>query len=215
MGDALRECIESSTSAHVARLLSYKRDAEMLQAAKNPATSGVGGGNSNRVSVDGGAFGPASPTSPVAFRGGGTLNSGGGGTSGAMSSPTLGAQFRSQLSDLLATLNSCKANFIRCLKPNADKIADNFDSVFVLKQLQYLGIREVIAIRQQGFPVRIKYGEFITRYGMLVSGARESVASSKGNAKPVVHKMFATYKLDDKEADAQAAASVREAAGVR
>jgi len=82
---------------------------------------------------------------------------------------TLGVQFRSQLSSLISTLSSCRANFIRCLKPNAEKIADEFDAHFVLKQLQYLGLKDVIAIRQKGFPVRLKHRDFWKRYRMLLT----------------------------------------------
>jgi len=202
--EALRECVESSTAPDVAKIFNYKRDAALLQATKHAAAAESAG----RMSVDGGPMSPLSPSSPPASVSGAfpPRSSGSHGHSNstlgsASQSLTLGAQFRSQLADLMATLNSCRANFVRCLKPNAEKVADNFDSAFVLKQLQYLGIREVIAIRQQGYPVRIRHAEFLQRYALLLPDAKEAQAAIKPGAdvKAAVKRVFDTMKVQEKD----------------
>lgn len=80
---------------------------------------------------------------------------------------TLGSQFRSQLHTLMDTLNATNPHFIRCIKPNAQKCADLFDSQMVARQLRYLGIQEVVKIRQLGYPVRSSHEQFFKRFRIL------------------------------------------------
>ena len=61
-------------------------------------------------------------------------------------------------------MNSSKPHFIRCIKPNTDKIPDNFISNYVQKQLQYTGVMETARIRQCGFPTRLTFDDFCKRY---------------------------------------------------
>ena len=57
--------------------------------------------------------------------------------------PTLGAQFRSQLDALMATLGACAPHFVRCIKPNAAKVAAPcFDAPMVLGQMRCAGLLE-------------------------------------------------------------------------
>jgi myosin heavy subunit len=80
---------------------------------------------------------------------------------------TLGSKFKEQLQLLLTTLHACSPQFIRCIKPNASKCSDNFDSQMVTRQLQYLGVQEVVKIRQLGYPVRAQHENFWQRYRVL------------------------------------------------
>ena len=64
------------------------------------------------------------------------------------------------------TLHSTAPNFIRCFKPNELKVRDNFDAHFVVRQLRYLGIKEVVNIRQRGYPLRKTHADFLARYRM-------------------------------------------------
>ncbi|KAL4429083.1 hypothetical protein ABPG74_022169 [Tetrahymena malaccensis] len=79
----------------------------------------------------------------------------------------LGAKFRAQMKDLMGELNSCDVHFIRCIKPNEDKVKEKFVSQYVLLQIRYLGILESIKVRREGFPCRMSYEEFYTKYHEL------------------------------------------------
>lgn len=81
---------------------------------------------------------------------------------------TLGAQFKTQLATLMETLNKTSPHFIRCIKSNNLKVADTFDSQMVLRQLRYLGLKEVVNIRQLGYPMRRAHRDFYLRYKMLL-----------------------------------------------
>jgi hypothetical protein len=80
---------------------------------------------------------------------------------------SLGGQFRVQLNDLMSKLNATEPHYVRCIKPNANKRAGEFNSVQSLEQLRYAGVFEAIRIRQSGFPFRYTHTEFIRRYMCL------------------------------------------------
>ncbi len=65
-------------------------------------------------------------------------------------SVTVSLQFRSQLDSLISTLKSTSPHFIKCIKPNARKVAGVFDGLMVLEQLRYCGALEVVRIRRDG-----------------------------------------------------------------
>lgn len=45
--------------------------------------------------------------------------------------PTVGAKFRRQLGELMATLAATQPHYVRCIKPNTLKVCDNFDDDMV------------------------------------------------------------------------------------
>jgi myosin heavy subunit len=77
---------------------------------------------------------------------------------------TLGFQFKSQLNDLIATLNSTSPHFVRCMKSNDEKAGNLFTSGRMQDQLRYAGLVEVCRIRKLGFPVRRLFNEFYNRF---------------------------------------------------
>lgn len=46
--------------------------------------------------------------------------------------PSLGAQFKAQLTALMETLNSTQPHFVRCMKPNMEKVYKILCSLFVI-----------------------------------------------------------------------------------
>uniref|UniRef100_UPI00398E4DB6 unconventional myosin-X-like n=1 Tax=Pristiophorus japonicus TaxID=55135 RepID=UPI00398E4DB6 len=82
--------------------------------------------------------------------------------------PTVSSQFRDSLHSLMGTLSSSNPFFIRCIKPNMQKMAERFDEDVVLNQLRYSGMLETVKIRRAGFPVRRPFQEFYLRYKMLL-----------------------------------------------
>ena len=90
----------------------------------------------------------------------------------ASSSKTLGFQFKTQLKDLMTTLHSTSPHFIRCIKSNNIKVSDTFDAPMILRQLRYSGLKEVVNIRQLGYPIRRLHTDFIDRYLKLAPDAK-------------------------------------------
>jgi myosin-1 len=71
------------------------------------------------------------------------------------------------MQQLMKNLLSKTPNYIRCVKPNDEKSALNFDKNLVLNQVRYLGLLENIRVRRAGFAHRLTYDEFFNRYKML------------------------------------------------
>ena len=82
--------------------------------------------------------------------------------------PTLGSMFKNSLIELMKTINSTNVHYIRCIKPNEQKKAWEFDALMVLSQLRACGVLETIRISCAGFPSRWTYVEFADRYHILV-----------------------------------------------
>ena len=77
---------------------------------------------------------------------------------------TLGGQFKDQLVNLIDTLNATFPHFVRCLKPNDEKLPNRFNAGRMLDQLRYAGLLEVCRIRKLGYPVRRPFNEFFRRF---------------------------------------------------
>jgi len=81
--------------------------------------------------------------------------------------PTLGGIFKSSLIELMTTINSTDAHYIRCIKPNESKESWKFEGPMVLGQLRACGVLETVRISTAGYPTRWTYEEFAMRYYML------------------------------------------------
>lgn len=81
---------------------------------------------------------------------------------------TLTGQFRQSLDSLMKTLSLCQPFFIRCFKPNDNKLSMVFDRELCIQQLRYSGMVETIRIRKAGYPIRHTFEEFMQRYRVLL-----------------------------------------------
>ena len=77
---------------------------------------------------------------------------------------TQGFKFRSQLNELMSILDKTESRYIRCVKPNAAQVPNDFEGRKCLEQLRASGVFEAIAIRKNGFAFRMYHDEFITKY---------------------------------------------------
>jgi myosin-5 len=80
---------------------------------------------------------------------------------------TLGSKFKGSLIDLMKTINSSNVHYIRCIKPNEEKKAWEFDPNMVLSQLRACGVLETIKISCAGFPSKMSYPEFADSFNVL------------------------------------------------
>ncbi|VDM92835.1 unnamed protein product, partial [Onchocerca ochengi] len=87
----------------------------------------------------------------------------------SMSSNTVTYLYKEQLLNLLETLNSTMAHFIRCIAPNQKRLPGVIDPHLVIHQLRCNGVLEGIRICRQGYPNRMRFDEFIERYHILIS----------------------------------------------
>jgi len=95
-------------------------------------------------------------------------------------SATLCSAFKKSLAELIATLQTTEPHFVRCMKPNKEKIGGNFTSAMMLEQMRYSGLLEVCRIRKLGYPLRKDYKDFAKRYGTIVRGTKSVDELLKG-----------------------------------
>jgi len=80
---------------------------------------------------------------------------------------TVSMMFRQQLDQLVDDLNKTNPRYIRCIKPNGNKQARDFDSLDVRRQLRCAGMLESIRIRRAGYSVRHPFRDFFHRFRIL------------------------------------------------
>merc|ERR1711997_813929 len=101
---------------------------------------------------------------------------------------TVSSVYLVQLAELMTTLHSTEPHFIRCIVPNTHKQPLVVETPLIMHQLTCNGVLEGIRICMLGFPNRMLYPDFKSRYAIL--GAAE-IASSSDNK-------VAVYALMDK-----------------
>lgn len=85
---------------------------------------------------------------------------------------TVGGKFRGQLIGLVNNLYQTEPHFIRCVKPNHHKAAQQMDGQLTLRQLRYAGLFEAIRIRKAGYSYRANHEAFASSYQILVDDLR-------------------------------------------
>ena len=66
---------------------------------------------------------------------------------------TVGSQFRDSLNLLMTALNSTTPHYVRCIKPNDEKAAFQFDNKRGVQQLRACGVLETVRISAAGIYV--------------------------------------------------------------
>ncbi|XP_075037418.1 unconventional myosin-XV [Mixophyes fleayi] len=85
---------------------------------------------------------------------------------------TVAAKFQQSLLELVEKMERCNPFFVRCIKPNSKKAPSLFEPDVVSSQLKYSGILETIRIRKEGYPVRIPFHIFLSRYRCVMDLGR-------------------------------------------
>ena len=156
--------------------------------AKAPTPKpGTGGASSSSAAAapasprSGGAA-PASPRGGPGGAAGGAAGAKGASSSTASSKLTVGQQFKTQLQSLMDLLSQTEPYFIRCVKPNPQKVPDKFDQKLIYDQLLYAGMLETIRIRRLGYPIRWNHLDFFKRFRVIVPALAGDLSKSKETA---------------------------------
>jgi len=89
---------------------------------------------------------------------------------------TVSSVYLVQLADLMSTLHSTEPHFIRCIVPNTHKKPLEVEPPLIMHQLTCNGVLEGIRICMRGFPNRMLYPDYKSRYQIL--GAAEIATAS-------------------------------------
>lgn len=101
---------------------------------------------------------------------------GGGGGGGPARGPpgkapkrwSVSLQFRHSLKKLIDEIKLTDPHFIRCIKPNMEKVPAKFCGKPVMEQLLNSGAMEAVRIRQSGYPFRLSFGDFMRRFFCVI-----------------------------------------------
>merc|ERR1712142_127438 len=99
---------------------------------------------------------------------------------------TVSSFYKGQLDDLMKTLYATDPSFIRCVVPNTHKIPGGVEPGLVMHQYQCNGVLAGIAICRKGFPNKMLYPEFKSRYNILAAGLVAKAKNDKAAAKAVL-----------------------------
>jgi ABC-type oligopeptide transport system ATPase subunit len=86
---------------------------------------------------------------------------------------TVAGGFMTSMVDLNKTLLATTCNFVRCIKPNAAMALGDYDGVYVVEQLQCLGILQTCEVLKVGMPTRVTYSELLATLGSETKTAQE------------------------------------------
>merc|ERR550539_1600560 len=99
---------------------------------------------------------------------------------------TVSAFWRFQLDDLMTTLYKTEPHFIRCVVPNTHKQPGGVEPGLVMHQYQCNGVLAGIAICRAGFPNKLAYPEFKSRYNIIGASAVAKAKNDKAAAQAVM-----------------------------
>eukprot|EP00095_Tigriopus_kingsejongensis_P003887 maker-scaffold603_size126491-snap-gene-0.26 protein:Tk03887 transcript:maker-scaffold603_size126491-snap-gene-0.26-mRNA-1 annotation:"myosin heavy chain" len=91
---------------------------------------------------------------------------------------TVSGVYLVQLNDLMVTLHNTEPHFIRCIVPNTHKKPGEVEPPLIMHQLTCNGVLEGIRICMRGFPNRMLYPDFKSRYQIL---GEEEITKSSDN----------------------------------
>ncbi|XP_049577988.1 unconventional myosin-Vc isoform X2 [Syngnathus scovelli] len=103
---------------------------------------------------------------------------------------SVGAKFCSSLSLLMETLNATTPHYVRCIKPNDEKLPFEYDSGRVVQQLRACGVLETIRISAQSYPSRWTYFEFYSRYSILMTNEEAGISDKTLACKDVLQRLI-------------------------
>jgi myosin protein heavy chain len=102
---------------------------------------------------------------------------------------TVAQRHKEQLSTLMTQLHSTHPHFVRCILPNHKKKPKLFNANLVLDQLRCNGVLEGIRIARTGFPNRLSFAEFRSRYEVLCKNMPRGYIDGQTAAKIILEKL--------------------------
>lgn len=106
---------------------------------------------------------------------------------------TFSFKIKTQCHELVDTLMKCTPSYVRCIKPNENKVPKDWDSKRVEHQTHYLNLKENIKVRRAGFCYRQTFEKMLKRYAILTP---ETYPSWNGNPKDGVKHILETVDMD-------------------
>lgn len=85
---------------------------------------------------------------------------------------TLTQDFHTRLDNLLRTLVHARPHFVRCIRSNSQETPNRFERAVVVRQIRSLQVLETVNLMAGGYPHRMRFKAFNTRYRLLAPFVR-------------------------------------------
>ena len=72
--------------------------------------------------------------------------------------------FRASLRTLMTKIKDADPHYIRCIKPNSNKVPTKADGSMMMEQLLKAGVLATVRIRQNGYCYRVVHKNFVAMY---------------------------------------------------
>lgn len=108
---------------------------------------------------------------------------------------TASFKIKASIEQLVDALSKCSPSYIRCIKPNDKKQANNFNTGRVTHQAKYLGLLENVKVRRAGYAYRQFYDKFYYRYAICTDDTWP-VEKYQGRFKEGAEKILDSMGLD-------------------
>merc|ERR1712241_371829 len=102
---------------------------------------------------------------------------------------TVSSVYLVQLAELMTTLHATEPHFIRCIVPNTHKQPGGVEPELIMHQLTCNGVLEGIRICMRGFPNRMLYPDFKSRYQILGAAEIANATDNKSGAYALLDKI--------------------------
>merc|ERR1719361_2722147 len=102
---------------------------------------------------------------------------------------TVASVYLVQLAELMGTLHATEPHFIRCIVPNTHKKPLETETPLIMHQLTCNGVLEGIRICMRGFPNRMLYPDYKSRYQILGASEIESASDNKSGVYALMDKI--------------------------
>ena len=92
---------------------------------------------------------------------------------------TVATKFKSQLTRLMADITKTKTRYIRCIKPNPEKVPIKMEMFSSAEQLRCAGVVAAVTISRVAFPNRLMHETALERFSCLSNVNLEKVVEEK------------------------------------
>lgn len=111
-------------------------------------------------------------------------------------SNTVGSKFKKSLNDLKKQIDLTNVQYIRCIKPNAKKIPNEFDKTMVLEQLRSSGVIDAMRVSRYGYPSRMTPKEFLENFKLVLPPSMMQGGDSKAQCYNLMEKIGKRSPID-------------------
>lgn len=89
-------------------------------------------------------------------------------------------KFRNQLTSLMASLSETRTRYIRCIKPNTEKLPKLMQHLSTVEQLRCAGVVAAVTISRSAFPNRLEHEIVLDRFKSLWTKGHHSTSVGEG-----------------------------------